>query len=255
MTTIETIITDAYRETNLIARGATPSAGEQTEALRLLERFIQSLFGNEAGDNVEEMLFGRNANIDSITYNNEFETFVQQYYLPTGYRLKLNLSEPKTVKLDPKPQDGDMFSVVDASNNLATFNLTIDGNGSRIEGSTDLVLNTNGYAATWFYRADIANWQRVTDLTLVDNSPFPKEFDDLLIIGLAMRLDPREGRGLGDLTMSRYANVLRKFRARYSPVQERGLDWALARIDGQQRRFSRGYSLDGEFERGSIFRW
>ena len=115
MTTIATIIADAYRETNLIARGASLTTSEEEEGLRLLERFILSLFGNEAGDNVEERLYGQNANIDSSTYNNDFEQFVDRYYLPTGYRLKLNLNEAKTIKLDSQPLDGAMFSIIDAS--------------------------------------------------------------------------------------------------------------------------------------------
>jgi len=248
MTLISTIITDAYRETNLIARGSTETVAEQTEALRLLDRYIQSLFGNEAGDNLMEVLFGNNSNIDNSTYNNEFETFITNWFMPTGYRLKLNLEQTN-------PQDGAMFGVVDASNNLATFPLIIDGNGSRIESVTDLTLNTNGFEGTWFYRADRANWQRVSDLLVTDESPFPKEFDDLLIIGLAFRLDPRNGSGINQASANRYQSMLRKFRARYSQIQERPLDRSLSDLDGNQRRYWRGYSLNGEFERGSIFRW
>lgn len=255
MTLISTIITDAYRETNLIARGSTENSGEQTEALRLLNRCIEALFGNEAGDPLEDMLFGRNPNIDEAVYDNEFELFIRRWFMPPGYRLKLNLSAPETIKLYPNPEDGAMFSIVDASNNLATNNLTIDGNGSLIEGQTDLVLNTNGYSATWFYRADKGNWQRITDLEATEESPFPKAFDDLLIIELAMRLDPRNGNNLSQISMARYGNMLKKFRARYTQVTEKPLDWALARINGQQRRYLQGYSIEGEFERGSIFRW
>lgn len=255
MTLISTIITDAYRETNLIARGATETSGEQTEALRLLNRCIESLFGFEAGDPLQEMLFGRNQNIDEAIYDNEFELFIRRWYMPAGYRLKLNLGEPSTIKLFPNPEDGAMFGVVDASNNLSTNNFTIDGNGSLIEGQTELVLNTDGYSGVWFYRADKGNWQRITDLEAVDQSPFPRAFDDLLILELAMRLDPRNGSALSQLSMSRYGNMLKKFRARYSQVKERPLDWALARINGQQRRYLQGYSVEGEFERGSIFRF
>lgn len=252
MTTIATIITDAYRETNLIARGATESVGEQTEALRLLERYIDSLFGNEVGANVQEMLFGQNANIDATTYNNEFQNFVERLYLPAGYRLKLNLDAPKTIKLPPNPQEGDLFGIVDASHNLASYPFTIVGNGSHIQGNNSLILNANGYSAMWFYRADKSNWKRITDLQTTDESPFPKAFDDLLIIGLAMRLDPRNGLNLSDISMMRYNNVLSKFRARYSPVKEKPSEWALSSIDGSQR-YLRRYGFDGEFERGTIF--
>lgn len=254
MTLISTIITDAYRETNLIARGSTETLSEQTEALRLLDRYIEALFGNEAGDPLMDMLYGKNANIDAAVYNNEFEIFVNNWYLPAGFRLKLNLSETKTIKLTPNPENGAMFGIVDASNNLASFPLTLDGNGSLIEGVTDLTVATNGYTGVWFYRADKANWQRISNLEVTDESPFPKEFDDLLIIGLAMRLDPRNGSGINPMSMERYGSMLKKFRGRYSQVVEKSVDWALSRINGQ-RRYRNGYSLQGEFERGSVFRW
>ena len=252
MTTVAQIITDAYRETNLIARGSSETAGEQTEALRLLNRYIDGLFGNEAGDPLEDMLYGQNSNIDPSLYNNDFETFVDSWYLPAGFRLKFNLSSPKTIRLTPNPENGAVFGVVDASNNLSTYPVIIDGNGSLIEGATDITLNTDGYSGVWFYRSDRANWQRVTNLTTTDESPFPSEFDDLLIIGLAMRLDPRNGNGLSPMSMSRYQEVLKKFRGRYSQVVEKSMDWALRRINGQ-RRNRNSYSLQGEFERGNSF--
>lgn len=255
MTLISTIIADAYRETNLIARGSTPSTGEQEEGLRLLDRYIESLFGNEVGDNLEDQLFGNNSNIDTSTYNNNFENFVKNWFLPDGYRLKLNLSSAETIKLDPNPEDGARFGIVDASNNLSTYNLTIDGNGSRIEGATDLVLSTDGSSDTWFYRADEGDWKRVTNLALDSESPFPKEFDDVLIIGLAMRLSPRNGPGLKQETVSHYQRILSKFRARYSQVQQKPVEWALLELNRRNRRYNRRYSFNGEFERGSIFRW
>jgi len=254
MTTIAQIITDAYRETNLIARGSTETVEEQAEGLRLLDRYIQSLFGNEAGDNLQEMLYGLN-NVDPGTYNNEFENFIQSWFVPTGFRLKLNLTQPVTLRLDPQPEDGSMFGLVDASNNLSTNSVTIEGNGSLIGNQTSVTINTDGAHEVWFYRADRGKWMRVTNPDLTDESPFPREFDDLLIIGLAMRLDPRNGAGISDMSMLRYQNVLKKFRARYSLVRQKPLDWSLSRIQGH-RRFSKGYSIAGEFERGSnLFRW
>lgn len=254
MTLISTIITDAYRETNLIARGSTETLSEQTEALRLLGRYIEALFGNEAGDPMIDVLYGRNANVTENLYNNEFELFVDNYYMPPGFRAKLNLSTPKTIKLLPNPENGAIFGIVDASNNLATYPITIDGNGSLIEGVTDLVINTNGYSGSWFYRADKANWQRISNLLATDESPFPTEFDDLLIVGLAMRLDPRNGSGINPLSLEQYRNTLKKFRARYTQVTEKSMDLALARIDGR-RRVRNSYSLQGEFERGNLFRY
>lgn len=254
MTLISQIITDAYRELNLIGKTETPTTEETAEGLRLLNRHIEGLFGNEAGDPLMDMLYGENANVDSGTYYNDFERFVERWYLPSGFRLKLNLENSDTIKLTPNPENGARFGIVDASNNLSTNTFTLDGNGSLIEGVTDLTINTDGFSGEWFYRSDKATWQRYTGLLETDESPFPVEFDDLLIIGLAMRLDPRNGSGINPLSLQTYRTVRGKFRARYTQQQERALDPALSRIEGQ-RRFRRGYSLEGEFERGSIFRW
>jgi hypothetical protein len=253
VTVLSQIITDAYRELNLIGKSETPTTEESTEAMRSLNRYIQGLFGNEAGDPLMDMLFGDNANVDSATYYNDFETFVKSWYLPAGFRLKLNLDQAETIKLTPNPENGARFGVVDASQNLGTFNFTLQGNGSRIENATSLTLDgSTGTSFEWFYRSDTANWHRITDLTEVDESPFPEEFDDLLVIGLAFRLDPKHGAGVNQFSINTYNQTLKKFRARYSQVQERAPDLALSRMD--QRRQRRGYSLENEFERGSIFR-
>lgn len=254
MTTIAQLITQGYRESNLIARGATESAGEQAEGLILLGNYILSLFGNEAGDPLVPVLYGVNSNVDKSNYNDSFETYVNDWYIPPGYLVKLNLDNPKTVRLKPNPEDGATFGIVDASHNLSTNPLTILGNGSHIQGATQRVININGYSAVWFYRADKANWHRVTNLLVTDESPFPKEFNDLLSIGLAMRLDPRNGDGISQLSVSRYNEVMSKFKAKYSQTREMGLDWALSRLDGD-RFFRRVYTIEGEFERGNIHRW
>lgn len=254
MTLISTIITDAYREPNLIAAGTTETATETAEGLSRLNRYIRSLMGSEVGDPLIDMPYGNNANIENVYRQTDFERAIEQWHVPKNYRLKLNLSEAKTLRLPPNPEDGARLGVVDASNNLSTYNLTLDGNGSRIENGLEVVLNTDGYSAEWFYRTDTANWARVTDLVTSDQSPFPDEFDDLLIIGLANRLDPLNGASLSVASQQRYFEVMKKFRARYSQIQEKAVDEALCHITGR-RMYTRGYSLDGEFEKGSIIRW
>lgn len=254
MTTIAQIITDAYRETNLIAQTATETTNEQAEALRLLNRFILSLFGNEAGDNLVNRNYGQN-NVDPQIYDPEFDRFLEAWFIPLGYRIRVNLQSPKTLRLFPEPEDGAMFGIVDASGNFSSHNLTIQGNGSTIENQPSIALDTDNFSGAWFYRADKANWARVTDIQVTDESPFPPEFDDLLVIGLAMRLDPRNGAGLNPLSVDRYNNVLKKFKARYiqNPIKQ-PLDTALAVLSGRQR-LGRVYSFSNAFERGLWRRW
>jgi hypothetical protein len=49
LTLVSEIITDAFRQSNLVAVGTTPTTEETTEALRYLNRIVKSVFGNEAG--------------------------------------------------------------------------------------------------------------------------------------------------------------------------------------------------------------
>lgn len=64
-------------------------------------------------------------------------------------------------------QPGDSFSVADISNNAATRNITVNGNGATIDGAATLVLNTNGVVASFMW--DGAQWVRVAGLRVTDD--------------------------------------------------------------------------------------
>lgn len=115
MTTVTSIIKQAYRESNLIAIAASPTVAQQEEALSLLNRFVLSLLDREF-----------------------FET----------------------------------------AENAAT-------------------------------------WGAVTPLTLGGIVPFSDKFDDLLIIGLAMRLNPRHGIMVDQQSIDTYKKSMRMFKADY----------------------------------------
>lgn len=247
MTTISTIISDAMRESNLIAVGSSPTDTENTEALRLLNRYLKMLFGTKVGENFEEFYLGKT----NVTEPMLFQVFIEDvkpFYIDNDTRLVLNMDQPYTVDLIAIPEDGSRFSVVDASGNLSTYNLTIRGNGRLIEGSTELVLSTNGISSEWFYRADTGNWSKLTDLTLTDISPFPEEFDDMLILGLAMRLNPRQGAAMDPASIAYYREVEKTFRARYSQTKEMATEDALLRLTYMRRYW--GLSDPTQFNRG-----
>src|SRR3546814_1582913 len=90
----------------------------------------------------------------------------------------LNLEEPVDLYLHPEPDDGSRFAVIDASENVATFNTTLYGNGRLIEGAFTQLLNEDGVDKEWFYRADLGNWLLYAPLTIVLEFPFPEEFED-----------------------------------------------------------------------------
>lgn len=212
MTQVIDIITQALRETNLIAINANPTPSETTEGLDRLQAVILSVLGNECGYIMEDW-----------DLENTAVTKPSGYVIPSlaGYvvapqsRLIANLTSTLSVSLDPMPQDGQRFSVVDAKNNLASAALTLQGNGRLIEGATSKVVNTNGFSGQWLYRADKANWVSIEPLATDDEMPFPPDFDDYFIIMLAMRINPRYGRELTAESQARLTQQRTQFVARY----------------------------------------
>lgn len=229
MTTISQIITDAYREGNLIAVGATPTTAEQTEALRLLNRLVASYFGSEFGEDLTDLALGKGG----VDTGKEFVAFLDDYpdiVVPSNTRLVLNLEAADTVTLPATPMNGERFAVTDASGNLATYNLTVEGNGRMIEGASTLTLSEDGLDRSWFYRADISEWKRLSTLELTDESPFPSEYDDFLIIGLAIRLNPRHGVAVDPQSMMQFGKLKSRFMAMYSQKKEVPVELALQLI-------------------------
>lgn len=215
MTTAAELIKAAYRESNLISINATVSSAQQTEALTLLNGLIPATIGNEVGDELRDLMIGG-------TYD---QSGIAADWLPENARLVLNMEGASTFKLHPNPYDGQRLAIVDAASNLATYNLTIDGNGRRIENATSYVASTNGLAREWLYRADTANWVNISSLAASDNMPLPREFDDYFRILLAMRLNPAYGQNLQPHSAQWLQEQANRLEARYRrrrPMQEWG---------------------------------
>lgn len=216
MTLTSQIITDAYRQSNLLAIGTVPTADQQTEALRYLNRIVKSVFGNEAGDPLEVFPVGRN-NIQRPSGYPWWNTVPDNdWFVPKNIRIMLNLDEPVSLYLHPEPDDGSRFAVIDASENVSTFNATVYGNGRLIESALTQVLNTDGVDKEWFYRADLGNWMLYAPLIYSTPFPFPEEFDDYFITILAIRLNPQYGVQLDPQSKMIFDRSLRQLRARYT---------------------------------------
>lgn len=228
MTILSDIITEAYRESNLIAVGTQPTTAEQAEAVKLLERFINTLFGAEAGEKLLPINIGKN--------NTDYEAFfydgIEDWFLPLNKRVMLNLEDPKSILLHPIPQDGSRLGVLDVSGNVATYNFTINGNGRNIEGQPSVVLDEDGVNRQWFYRADLGSWERLTDLDITSESPFPSEYDDLLIIGLAIRLASRNGKPMAPESTFTFNRLTKDFKANYAQTIQQPSELALIRTPG-----------------------
>lgn len=217
MTLVSDIVQRAYRVSNLIPLGVTPNAAQTTEALAYLNSLLLSTVGNEAGDGLDDILVG-------TTYD---ESDMLTQWVPSNVRLVLNLTAARTFYLDPTPQDGQRFSIVDVDGNLATYNVTINGNGRNIESAATLTLNTNSLSRQWMYRADTGNWVRIATVVAADSMPFPQEFDDYFIIMLALRVNPSYGQALAPESLKMLARSRNQLHARYALTQQKlsDLDW------------------------------
>jgi len=218
-TIVSDIITDAYRESNLIAISASPTSPQATEALRRLETLIFSTFGNEVGYDFEDWTVVTDANIRKPSGVALTAAEAAAWVINPQARLQCNLSAATTLDLDPYPTDGQRFKVIDVLGNFSTFNLTLNGNGRSVAGGSTLVLSTNGTKKEFFYRADLGEWVEITDLQLTSEMPFPADFDDFFTTSLAMRLNPRYGREIPPEAMQRYMMQRNQLIIRYDQQQ------------------------------------
>lgn len=253
MTLISSIIADAYRESNLIALGREPTAGQVTEGLRLLNALFSAVLGDEAGEGLRDWPLGNYGREIADTALTEY----QRAHPPINHRLIAVNDEAITVYLTPAPQDGSRMSILDPFGRLATAPVVLDANGRTIDGTATKTLDTNGLATEWFYRADLGDWVTVTPKLETDEMPFPSDFDNLWMIMLAIRLNPRYGRSLNELSASVFKSERQKFISRYLQSQPLEIDDSISwpftsrqsydqqRVFSSSTFFNRGYQGGG----------
>lgn len=216
MTTVASIIASALRETNLIPLGVAPTTPQLAEGFALLSTIVAGVLGNEAGENLNSMPLGQegiNSPRGYPWWSNELPGNV---YVPFNTRIMCNLTGAGMVNLHPKPHDGARMGIVDVSQNFDVFPLTINGNGRSIEGEESMVYNTAGEIRQWVYREDLGNWVTVIPLDIAGDMPWPPEFDDMFIIMLAMRINPRYGQVAHPASVETLKMATMKFSARYA---------------------------------------
>ena len=232
MTSIAQIITDAYQTSNLVALSVIPNADEQEKALRHTNRLFKSLFGYEIGDRLTDATLSS----AGLTY-----ATTRPYLTATSFNIDPNtrVISPTTLSttlyMPENPEGGTLVSFVDLSGLLSTAPITINGSKRLVEGVTSLLLNTNSENVQWFYRDDLANWQRVTSLALADEFPLPEEFEELFISLLVLRLSPSEGLPLDDQIGYLMRQMLRKLRSRYSQSFFQSSELGLQAINPRNR--------------------
>jgi hypothetical protein len=250
VTLISSIISDAYRETNILPLGRVPNANQTAEALRLYNGNVRSIYGGDAGESLTDWPLG--------TFDVDEPGIVDPRTLDTIQRPTINRrliatnTAPITVYLTPYPQDGARMGIADPFGRLAAFPVTLDANGRTIEGASTLVLNTNGMFQEWFYRADLGQWVKLSALLSTDQNPFPEEFDTFFIIGLALRVNPRYGREIDEQSAAVFKVERRQFIARYLqslPLEiDDSISWPFMSTQGYDQQ--RAFSSNSAFNRG-----
>lgn len=211
MTLISSIINDAFREGNIIPLGVAPTTPQATEALRLYNAVISSLYGIEAGEFLQDWPLGNYGR----QYPDTCITEDRRKHPEINRRLIALNEAAITVYLSPRPQDGARYGIIDPFGRLAAFPVTLDANGRTIAGAATAVLNTNGLSREWFYRADLGEWVQLTSLIATDKNPFPAEFDNFFVTLLALRVNPRYGRTMDEQSAAIFKAERKKFVARY----------------------------------------
>ena len=250
MTLISSIIADSFREGNIIALGMSPTVNQSTEALRLLNALFSSIYGDEAGELLQDWPLG---NFGRESTAQDIPTTDHRIDRPSINRRLIAVNEEaKTVYLTLQPQDGARMGITDPFSRLASVPVTLDANGRTIEGASTLLLNTNGLNREWFYRADLSQWVRLTSKADTDEMPFSAEFDNYFITCLAMRLNPRYGRSMDQQSAMIYKADRRKFVSRYlqsMPIEINGdISWPFMSTQSYDRQ--RSFSSNRAFESG-----
>lgn len=232
MTVVSDIITDAYRESNLIGLGVTPNDTEAADGLRRLQAVVSGIMGFDVGEPLNDWPIGLdNVDIEPAFYN----TWNQAIWSRPlqNSRLLFDSQNAQTIYFPQQPSDGARMAAIDVAGNLATYPATLEGNGRLIDGELSATLDTDGATGIWFYRADMAQWVTVAPITADGVFPFPSEFDDAFVTMLAMRLNPRYGRAMAAESTAILTDRLGNLRARYRQKQTRPADIGVLNLSVQ----------------------
>lgn len=230
MTLVSEIISDALRQSNLLAIGVSPTTAQYTEGLRYLNRLAKSVLGFEVGDPLRSFPLGA----DNIFRPSGFPSWGSDpgacWFVPANVRLILNLTESLDLYLPPMPEDGARFAVNDMAASLTTYPVTVKGNGYLIEGAETLTLSNASIKSEWLFRADTGNWARISPLLEGDTFPYPEEFDDFFLTMLAARLNPSYGAALDPQSQMMLARARGQMRARYRQTRQMPSELGLIRL-------------------------
>jgi hypothetical protein len=217
MATATEIITQALRESNVLPIGQEPNTAQRDEALPRLNNYIQGLFGTVLGEFIADwsvpprQTAPKDSRYPLAPAPTKLPADVWPYP-PQNVRLVASNTTETRIYLPRKPSDGARLGYVNIGQ---TADLIIDANGRYIQGGPTVTVPATATYQDWFYRADRGEWVLRANLALTDEQPFPEEFDDLLVTGLAIRLGPRFGKRPPPETAQTNALMRRRMKQRY----------------------------------------
>lgn len=190
------IITRAYRALNITPIGKTPTDAELAEGLGEYQSFVASLFGNDIGRLLQPWETppsptSRYPERWPLYPENPATSWINEQQIwrnpPSNSNIITNAGIDGAIFFPPTPSNGAQMALINVGADFVTYPQVLDGNGRLIEGADALVLDAQPTGPiVWFYRDDLANWVRVTDLALTSPSPFPSKFDDFLVSSMAV---------------------------------------------------------------------
>jgi len=230
MTQVAEIIEKAFFEAGLTTelQHATPT--QMSNAADTLAAIVLFLYGTSVGEQLRPWLlgnFGRAAQMQRTLPSNILQ------YPPPNVRLVATNEVALTLNLPGNPSPGSLIGISDPHARLATYPVTLDGNGYTIEGAATLVLNTDSVNTLWLFRDDLSNWSKVIPLVAADDMPFPGEYDQMFTILMAMRLNPAYGRNISSVQAQFLKDYQQQFNARYVQSLPLQLDTSLSRMSHQ----------------------
>jgi hypothetical protein len=224
MATAEQIINRSFRENNLLGLGKLPSDAQRAEALELYSAMLDSIIGTEVSRRLVNWASPNFTTAPTLAraplYPGNLNTRPEAWpYPPANVRILTKLDAPQTIYFQQFPPDGALMGLVNVGPTFDVNSLTINGNGFKVEGQSQIVFDTEtSYTQPirWFFRADLGEWKRLTfPQTLTDEQPFAGEFDDFLVAALAIRLAPLYGKSINDVTVGIASTGMENIRSRY----------------------------------------
>lgn len=199
----------------MLGIGRNPSSAQAANALTELGDLIKSLVG-----------FGGSHPVETVVIDESYEMSGRQravrFLCLTGV----------TITLPEHPVDGARVEIKDVKGTAATSNIVLSGNGLFIESAASITISTASVQRSWVFRADTGNWARVADLGLDDDLPFPDEFDTIVALMLARRLEGEYGANLSPTDQALARAGRSRLRARYVKPPDAVFDGGLSNLGG-----------------------